>query len=431
MKLFLTLLISALLFCTLTAKHSNKVKLIKSKQPVEFLSTPYGASIDRLDLKFPYLVNADFGSAKDNLMAVSLFNSHIFVSNCPNVFRYFNCSNFQDSCVQFPKIRFNADFPFFSVAGTRILLNMTLGNYGRGRRVKAFYADECTRNSFGNNDVVGSVGFSLNESNIFNLDTENNKFAIWLDKEKSDGTMIFGDDSDFRGDEPPLRMMGVTSNWEIPLESIVLLDLMYDFNGKALFDINSNFIGLPDDLYNRMLGDLKSRWNFVCDKQIYQPNCSYTKDISELPNLIIMPSLGNNPITLSPDLYLNKLDNNLFQLLFVSLSTKPIYGHQIFVTNTYLNYVILGAPFFRHYYTVFNYQDMRNPEIDFYVPSKSIPNSEGGLSPWAILGIVLGALLLLGIIIGSIYAFRKSRDRKRQETLVNPETRVNYVAYNQ
>jgi hypothetical protein len=402
----------------------------KSKTSVDFLSPPYGNSINRLSLKHPYLVKADFGSAKDNLMAVSLFNSHIFVSNCPGVYKYFNCSNFHDSCIQFPKMRFGTDYPFFSVAGSRILLNMTLGNYGRGNRVKAFYADYCQRNAYGNNDVVGSIGLSLNESNWFNLDTENNRFAVWLEKEGSDGALIFGDDSDYRGEDAPLRMMGVTKNWEIPLESLILMDTEYDFSGKVILDINSDFIGLPDQIYNKLLGDLKDRWNFVCDPQFYQPNCSYTRNIENLPHLIIMPREGNNPINLPPELYLVKLDNNIYKLLFVSTTSNPIFGHQIFVTNSYLDYLIFGAPFFRHYYTVFNYQDPQNPELDFYQSVKSNPAVAGGLSAWAIVGIVLGALLLIGIIVGAINAFRKSRETKK-EVVLHPDSRVNYVAYNQ
>lgn len=412
------------------AKNIDKLQLKKSRHPVDFLSSPFGDSIDKMDLKFPYLTKADFGSAKDNLMAVSLFNSHVFVSNCPSVFKYFNCTAYPDSCIPFPKLRFNADYPFFSVGGSRILLNMTLGNYGKGNRVKAFYASDCSRNPFGNNDVVGSVGFSLNESNYFNMDTTDNRFSIWLEKEGSDGTLLFGDDSDYRGEEPPLRMMGVSKNWEIPIDSVFLLDYQFDFSGKAIFDINSNFIGLPDKLYVDLLGDLKSRFNFVCDLQALQPNCSYTRDIANLPSLIIMPNEGNNPVTLPPELYLNKLDNNLYQLLFVSLIDQPKLPHQIFVTDTYLNYMVLGAPFFRYYYTVFNFRDPKNPEIDLYTAPKNNPESSG-LSAWAILGIVLGVLLLIGIIVGSISAFKKSRDRRRQEGLVNPETRVNYVSYNQ
>lgn len=307
---------------------------------------------------------------------------------------------------------------------------MTLGNYGRGNRVKAFYANYCSRNSFGNNDVVGSVGLSINESNYFNLDSEDNRFAVWLEREGSDGNLIFGDDSDYREGEP-FRMMRVSKNWEIPVESVVLLDSEYDFNGRILFDLNSDFIGLPDDIYNRLLNDLKQRWNFVCDNLAYQPRCSYTRDLSNLPSLIIMPEEGNNPLTLPPDLYLKKLDNNLFQILFVSLTLKPLYPHQVLVTPSYLNYMIFGAPFFRRYYTVFNYQDPNNPEIDIYNPPAGNPSEEGGISVWGIIGIVLGSILLLGIIIGSIYAFRKNRDKKRQENLVNPDTRVNYVAYNQ
>jgi hypothetical protein len=383
-----------------------------------------------MSLNYPYLVEADFGDSKDNLMAISLFNSHVFVSNCPSVFKYFNCSEFPDSCVPFPRVSYGADYPFFSVWGYRILLNMSLGNYGRGNKVKAFYPSVCTRNPFGENDVVGSVGFSLNESNYFNFDTENSRFSVYLKRDESDGELLFGDDSDLRTEDPPLRMMGVTKNWELLIEEVYLLDSQFQFSGKAIFDINSDFIGLPTIVYDKLIGDLKQRFNFVCDPQILQPNCSYTRDLSSLPSLIIMPALGSNPVVIPPSLYLNKLDNNLYQILFVSLTTNPIFGHQMFVTETYSNDIVLGAPFFRHYYTVFNYVDPKNPEIDFYFYSKSA-EEDSGISAWGIVGIVLGALLIIGIIVGSVYAFRKSRDRKRQETLVNPETRANYVSYNQ
>lgn len=153
--------------------------------------------------------------------------------------------------------------------------------------------------------------------------------------------------------------------------------------------------------------------------------------MTNLPQLTIMADEGNNPLTLPPDLYLRKIDNNIYKLLFVSLTTKPTLPHQLLVTETYLNYIIFGAPFFRRYYTVFNYQDPHNPVIDIYNPAVPAPVDEGGLTAWAIVGIVLGALLLIGIIMGSVYAFRKNRERKRNEVLVNPDTRVNYVAYNQ
>jgi len=123
----------------------------------------------------------------------------------------------------FPRIQYIADFPFYTVGGNRILLNITMGNFGKNQRVKAFYANMCTKNSYGNGDVVGSIGLSLNESNFLNMDAMNNRFSVWLENDGSDGNLVFGEDSDLMDGEPT-RMMRVSKNWEIPFDSLVLTD---------------------------------------------------------------------------------------------------------------------------------------------------------------------------------------------------------------
>jgi uncharacterized integral membrane protein len=309
------------------------------------------------------------------------------------------------------------------------MINMSLGNFGRNERILALYADICTKNSYNNNEVMGSVGLSLSNNNYENFDALDNKFSIWLERDGSDGELIFGEDSAHEVDEPSINLVGVTLDWEVPLSQLSLLDEVYLFTGKAIFDINSNFIGIPEYVHWQIMKDLK-RHNFLCLKGMVTPNCTYTEDINNLPTLILTMADGDTFISIPPALYTRKLDReNLYSCLLVSLLKDPVDPHQVPVTRNYQNYIVLGAPFLQYYYAVFNYTNVDDPQIRLFVPKAS--GGVGGLSAWAIIAIILGALLLIGIIVGSVMAFKKNREKKRQESLVNPESRVGYISYNQ
>jgi hypothetical protein len=390
-------------------------------------------TLERVDLVYPYFARAEIGDLSDNWFAVSLFNSRLFLSNCSDTFKTFNCSAEDSSCFFPVHKKLDAfDFPYYSLAGRYVMINMTLGNFGRGERIMALYANVCTKNPYNNPDIIGAVGLSLSNSNFENFDALDNKFSIYLESDGSDGELIFGEDSSHEVDEPSVELVGVTLDWELPLSQITLLDSPYDFRGKAIFDINSNFIGIPDKIHWQLMKDLKHIHHFNCLRGMVTPNCTYLGDINDLPSLILTMADGETVISLPPAVYTRNLGElNRYTCLLVSLQNNPEKNdtHLLPVTKSYENYVLLGAPVMQYYYTVFNYTNVDDPRIRLFVPKSS--GIVGGLSAWAIIGIILGALLLIGIIVGSVMAFKKNREKKRQESLVNPESRVGYISYNQ
>jgi Eukaryotic aspartyl protease len=412
--------------------HPHRVPLKRSPTPSKMIG-PFGflqesLSIGRADLSYPYFAEADIGDFRGQLVAISLFNSHVFLSNCYPIYKYFNCTASQDTCIPFVKMRDHADFPYYIIEGYRLLVNMTLGNFGRGQQVKALYGDICTNNCYDNDQIVGSVGLSLNDSNIRYFDTEYNKFSVWLERDGSDGELIFGEDSSHESEETFIMINNLTKNWEIPLLMISLLDNVYSFTGQAILDVNSNFIGIPENVHWQIKKDLKYKFNFVCIREMMIPNCTFFGDINTLPPLIFTHAGGNTLISLPSSVYTRKLGDQLYSLLLVSLNENSVQTHQYPVTPAYNNYVVFGAPFLQYYYTIFNYNNTDDPQIKLFVPKQS---GFYGLSAWAVIGIILGVLLLIGIIVGSVMAFKKNREKKRQDSLVNPESRVGYISYNQ
>jgi hypothetical protein len=261
---------------------------------------------------------------------------------------------------------FQEDYPFFSISGVMMDLKFSIGNYVKTRPASIHYATFCSGNSFHTRQVMGAVGLSINDSNYNNIVTDGDRYSIFLKDDGTAGELIFGEDLTHKATDWNLTV-GASYDWELKVYGILFGDSphRHDIMHNAIFDLTSPFIGLPAKLYKEILWQLQERYLLFCQKDAIMPECVFPDDIKFLPNLTL-GFVGAKYLDLGPNLYLEKIRDNRYKLLLVGLAIDPHKRGLIHVTPNYADYVILGHPFMKKFYTVFNYQNLLNPVITLY-----------------------------------------------------------------
>lgn len=181
------------------------------------------------------------------------------------------------------------------------------------------------------------------------------------------------------------------------------------YDGVAIFDLNTPFIGVPEALYTEILNTLQSTYGLDCfDPNVYLLGCVYQGNYLDLPAI----KLDDN-ITIPPQVYLHPLMNNTFNLLINPLSSNSSDFTSTFVTQRYENFVILGSPFLQYYYVCFearsNYHEVSIHEKD----SNQSYNSDVTDTIHIVLAVVIPVLLCC-IFIG--LSCRKGNNAKKKIT---------------
>jgi len=124
---------------------------------------------------------------------------------------------------------------------------------------------------------------------------------------------------------------------------------------SAIFDINSDAIGLPAQLFTTFVGALNSNFGVSCAAgAVNQPVCTYSGEISSLPTVNLEISSGA-PIVITPAMYTVRAGNGGFTLNVRALA--PSYTGVNFINSDWANTIVLGNTILGHYYTYFNLQD--------------------------------------------------------------------------
>jgi hypothetical protein len=157
------------------------------------------------------------------------------------------------------------------------------------------------------------------------------------------------------------------------------------------------------------------------------PECIFPDDINFLPNLTI-GFVGAKFLDLPPSLYLKKIRDNRYQLQLAGLAIDPHKRGLVHVTTNYVNYVILGHPFMKKYYTVFNYQNLLHPVVTLYDSKQAdvIPSNDSGSTGIAIGAIIVG-ILVVGALAACLWAVNRSRKKANEEARKESIPPINYV----
>jgi hypothetical protein len=318
---------------------------------------------------------------------------------------------------------FKLDYPFFAISGVMMDLKFSIGNYVKTRPASIHYATSCTGSRFHTDEVVGVVGLAISDFNFNNIETQNNRYSIFLKDDDTGGELIFGQDSGHAVDLNKNISISANGDWEVHVARLNFGNRAYNVPNTAIFDMVSPFIGVPAILYREILDELERTYLLTCQRDVVMPSCLFPDDINLLPNITLTFAQGSPmKLDLTPKLYLKKLRDNVYQLLLAGLAIDPHHKGLIHVTPNYVNYTVLGHPFMKHYYTVFDYEVVVDPTIILYEAVQATDNS-GGDSNTA--GITVGAILLGIVVIGALAACLWAINRSRKKA--NDEARKDMV----
>jgi len=312
---------------------------------------------------------------------------------------------------------FELDYPLFGLSGYMMDLKFRIGGYVRTRPASIHYATFCSGNSFQTRDVVGAVGLSVSDMNSNSIVSEENMYSVYLNEDGTGGELIFGQDPAYISEDWNVTIK-TNQDWVPRVMSLTYGPKRYDLMHSAIFDLSLPFIGVPAPYYREILHLLKETYLLNCQWDKVMPECVYPDDLFKfLPNLTIGFWSSRNYLDVPASVYLKKFaDSNRYQLLLVGLAIDPHTTDIVPVTPKYVNYSILGYPFLRHFYTVFNYADLANPTVTVYrvKPDDIVPDDDSTVTGITIGAIILG-VIVLGALIACFWAVNRSRAKAAEQ----------------
>jgi hypothetical protein len=398
-----------------------RVPLTRTTDPAPYFLQTYLGDPDRLDLKgYPYVVMGSFrdGHEDELPMAVALHTSNTFLAHC-RYFKDFNCDLYPENCLTFPSMPFQLDYPFFSISGVMMDLKFSIANYVKTRPASVHYATSCSGSRFHTDQVVGVVGLSIDDNNYNNIETQDQRYSIFLTADDSGGELIFGQDLTHAVDvNKNVTIQAKNYDWELMLSQISFGSRSHSVVNTAIFDMVAPFIGIPANMYLQILEELESTYLLRCQRGVVMPECIYPDDIDLLPNLTLslfpcLPHTRN--VNLPPRLYLKEIRENRFQLLLAGLAIDPHTDGLIHITPSYVNYTILGHPFMKHFYIVFNYQNLAVPTVSLYESKQALPDSGSSTGSGIAIGAILLGVLVIGALAACMWAVNRSRVKANEE----------------
>jgi len=143
----------------------------------------------------------------------------------------------------------------------------------------------------------------------------------------------------------------VGKDLQIPTKDLKMNERSFDFKGSTIFDLNFNYIGLPQKLFDEVFNLLSSYMH--CYAQGFKRYCDFLGNINILPIIQIEPEDSDELIKIPPRLYLIQNSTSVLELLLVGTSDNEKDIDNVYVTPEYSNRIILGSPFLEYYYVIF------------------------------------------------------------------------------
>lgn len=367
---------------------------------ITLLKDDYGFYVP-VDLTYSYSDNSDSNTAQ---MLVGLYTSNTLLatSNCLN-FSAYNCTEY--SCNP-NTVTFSKDYLDFSADGVYASSVEVYMDYKDWRlTANALLANSCSSNA--------QMSYSSSRSGIIGMGIENassanfmsaDLFTISLDQYASTGYIAF--EVDFVKGAQKLQVASLESddNWQVNAgaSTIAIKDSVIGMDIAILvFDLNTDVIGLPTNIYREVLANLEKELSITCSNSGYKPVCSYQGKISSLPDIKL--SLQGSTIPIVPQIYVENAQNTDTSVSSITLNFKALANNASginYVSSSYGGAFVLGTNFMSYYYTVFDGSFDRLIEIYG-------PQSDSSSLLW--LYILLGCLGLIIVIGVGIYFCRRKK----------------------
>jgi len=343
---------------------------------------------------------------------LSLYTSKtLLVESCLG-FEYYDCDFY--SCIPYKTKTHTIDFPYFTERGYSAFANVYLDyNYWKLNNLAAIAVD-C--NSSGvyplGSKKYGIIGLGIEDEARHNF-LKPAIFSITINKEASEGYLLFRKDLSKAVTSTPNAVLKANGKWEVNVHRIQIKDKLIDVDLNLIFDLNADCIGLPFEIFQRVLSFLSKEKSFTCTSDYYRPNCTYNGPIKHLPDLFVHAS--NISIKIPPQLYVKDAGNDEENKNWIILNLRGLnhlFPNQAYTTPSYDNFIILGYPFMSHYYSVFEQVSSEEYSITLYEANYSEKNSSWIL---ALIGPLTVVIMFILCWIGCHCLSKHNDSRQAQE----------------
>lgn len=351
-------------------------------------------------------------------MLLSLYTNESFLTTCPGFIPY-ECDLFECQSEELSPSKATYLYQGTEVYGNEVAIGMTSDAFSVGGYALT-YADSCAPGFPLNISGFLGLGYSLNA--LFEV---SRNFSIFL----SDGADGFNSalyagsaDNDERIDHNENYVFSgpVDENWMIKVNSIQVSvgEQFFPFNVtlppnfKVLFDLNTDVIGLPIDVYNNVL-DILYYYGLHCDQSLYRPNCTFVTDIYSLPTLnLIVDKPAGEMLEIRPAAYIQRFqlgDSFTYSLLLGAITQDQ--PSNLVVSSKYSNRIILGRPFLTFYYVHFSVcESYQHTSVTVRCANHKEPDTP---IAWAKIMMIIGAFILtIGLITLCVFICIKKRKEK-------------------
>ena len=307
----------------------------------------------------------------------------------------------------------------FKADGNFIDTSLWLDRQHWSLNANAIYADTCSslKISYNDTDILGVIGLGFADGSSSNYLQGQPLFSIYINRSLQTGELLFKEDSSKKDGLDTITTLSSDNNWRVPnTNSILIGDITLPFNVTANyelnFDINSDAIGIPDDLYLTFINYIMLNTNQLrCSNSTYQPVCTYTGKLSDLPVLTFVFADASLPVP--PEVYVaNNQDltgdiDGEITLYLKSVSVSQ--GGSNHVTSLYVDNFIMDAHVLSYYYTVFSGDvNQRTGNITlFKAVQTNTPNQPNQSYWWIWLLIILFMLIAFALYL---YIAKKRKD---------------------
>jgi len=349
-------------------------------------------------------------------------------------FDYYNCSQFSSYCQQTDDEEVTLNYPDFSTK---------TGNYGKTKvfidtnywnlTTDLLFVKDCSaykKSTFGAG-VDGIIGMGVGGNSIKNFprnqtyesimggtevvyDSSPPIFSFFLLEGGKSGDLIFEYDSSKARSTTPVANLAADSNWHVSgVKSVKVGSSTFAFEeaGGLIFDINSDALGLPLDIYKKVIEAIdKTQESLVCpspSEVTYRPKCKFPGNINVLPNITI--NVGDQKLSIPPSTYaqvIKILDTPSKEIYLNIRGLSSDNGNEAYVTEAYENYVILDQHVMGYYYTVFDTTGFNATDPTKQTVHIKLYEALHGKSTKALWIIII--CTVIGLIVGlSIYRYRE------------------------
>lgn len=353
------------------------------------------------------------------------------ITNCLN-FSGYSC--YQPRCSAFNGSNATTDYLYFTAQGyeAAALLYLDYNNWFLENYAMIITSCDTNANtSLYANTREAIVGLGVSAESKPNF-MNNPSFSVFIAKNLSNGDLIFSLDETKIQEHTNGTSITCDENWRISTSTKSYLKIRkhnITLNASIIFDITMDSIGLPQYLYNQVLGLFNETDNITCSDSILLPSCDYNGNITDLPNITIFIQ-KNQTIVIPPAIYVQNALNQTSNVSSITLNFRalsPNLSNDNYVTPKYDNHIILDMNFMSYYYTYFHSGGTwgQKFKITLYISGQGVvpDDSSNNSLIYVIIGIV-ALIILIGVgcfVYHYYYKPRQLRLKKAQKALLKQQ----------